>query len=98
MDRRRLRDRADQTLGFGVRELRRPVGAKTLAMHEDAVLVDLAARGEIVEHARIDLVGGLIRLARRLSGAGTVDGEESDAFGNGGRIGLGDGFLAAVET
>lgn len=36
-------------------------------MHKDAVLVDLRPRREVIEHARIHLIGGLVGLARRLA-------------------------------
>src|SRR5579872_5189786 len=98
MDRRRLRHRARKTPGFGVCQLCGPVGAKALAVDEDAVLVDLRPGREIIQNARIDLVSVLVRLVWRLPGAGTIDGEEADPLRDRRRIGLGNGFLATVET
>ncbi len=98
VDRRRLGDGADEPLRLDVRELGRPIGAETLAVHEDAASVDIRPCGQVIQHARIHALGALARLQRRLPCAGTVDREEADALRQRRCIGLGDGLLAAVEA
>src|SRR5439155_26730924 len=78
---------------------RGPVPAPGSAVDDDALRVDVVARGDVVEHAREFALGARHDLAYgRLTGARHVEGEVGDAVVEVGVVPERGVFLAAVEA
>ena len=93
-----MRRGADDPVPFEHGELGGPIGAEAHAVDQNAGVVDLGSREQIVERAAEHPLGGGADLEGRLTGSRTVHGEIAHPMFEKLIVGLGDGFLPAVES
>src|SRR5216684_3477367 len=95
--RRRLRHHRFQPRMLQNRQLRRPVRAKTLAVHADSRLVHFLPRLQVIDHAREFAFRRFTSLDRRLPCPRRVQADKANSVRQDGAEVFGKIFLAAIE-